>query len=94
MLQNPVEKIEENHEIVNSTEMVVESDHDTDEEIDMFESFRGFVFKNIQQGVELGNRACIQKLLLPNWCRIHDTAHSEFSYAMCKVALNQIHENS
>lgn len=36
----------------------------------------------------------IQYLLLPNWCQIHNTPHSEFSCAMCKIDLNQIHKRN
>lgn len=78
-------------EIIESIEAIVESDRDSDNE-GMFENFRGFVPKNIQQGIELGNLACIQDLLLPNWCRIHNAFHSELSCTMCKIALEQVYK--
>lgn len=66
-------------EVINSTEAVVESDQDFDQMDDgMFENFRRFVYMNIKQGIELGNLACVEDLLLPNWCRIHNAFHYEF----------------
>ena len=56
----------------------------------MFENFRNFVLKSIKQEVELAKDASIQNLLLPNWCRIHSTFHSEISCTMCKEAIAQV----
>ena len=75
-----------------STEILIESDPDasSDEGEGMFENFKNFVTRTVQQGMELGNRTPVRDLLLPNWCRIHNAFHSELSCSLCTVALEQV----
>ena len=51
-----------------SIEILIESDPDTssDDGEGMFENFKNFVIRTVQQGVELGNRTSVRDLLLPN----------------------------
>ena len=75
-----------------STEILIESDPDasSDEGEGMFENFKNFVTRTVQQGMELGDQTPIRDLLLPNWCRIHNAFHSELSCSLCTVALEQV----
>lgn len=92
MIQNLQDK-DGQQEVMESTEIVVESDQESDQEDDgMFENFRKFLHRNVQQSVQLGNLASVRDLLLPNWCRIHNALHSELSCALCQTALEQVYK--
>lgn len=59
MIQN-VQDEDSRQEVMESTEMVIESDQGSDQEDEgMFENFRRFVHRNIQQSVQLGNLASV-----------------------------------
>ena len=95
-IEETIKLIQEGEETISkgkdSTEILIESDPDASsgKGEGMFESFKNFVTRTTQQGMELGNRTPVRDLLLPNWCRIHNASHSELSCSLCTVALEQV----
>lgn len=76
----------------NSTEIIVESDDDVqeDDNLRLFDSFQEFMQKCVQDQLNLGDKMDFKELLLPNWCRIHDASHSEFDCCLFQMAIGQI----
>lgn len=74
-----VERITEDHDDVASSS----------EENELFSSFRDFSCKCAEQAQHLNCRIFIEDLLLPNWSRVHNVAHSEITCSLCRAALNQ-----
>lgn len=75
-----------------STKILIDSDPDasSDEGEHMFENFKNFMTRTVQQGMELGNQMLVRELLLPNLCRVHNVFHSELSCSLCIVALEKV----
>lgn len=49
------------------------------------------VFKNlIENQLNIEDEICLEDILVPNWCRIHNEAHFKFTCSLCMDAINQV----
>lgn len=54
---------------------------------ELFSNFRKKICRYAQH---LDCQSSIKDLLLSDWCRVHNAAHSEVTCSLCRVALNQV----
>lgn len=40
--------------------------------------------------LSLGDRMDFKELLLSNWCKVHDSSHSEFKCCLCQIDVDHI----
>lgn len=58
----------------------------------MFENFKNFVLRSVNQEAKLSKEIHIQDLLLPNWCQIHNASHSDYSCKMYQKAIKEVYK--
>lgn len=66
----------------------------SDEEDPIMDRYDTLVFRLAKDWSELKYQVDLEVLLLPNWCKLHDSSHSKFACELCQEAMKQVKEQA